>query len=110
MRVSHGIEIHGQVVDDQTRCSHYNSPLDIIAIKFKCCDRWFSCRECHDSSESHAAEVWPKEQFDTAAILCGICGYQLTINSYLACGSACPECHSAFNPRCADHHHLYFEI
>jgi uncharacterized CHY-type Zn-finger protein len=110
MRASHGIAVHGLVIDDETRCSHYKSPLDVIAIKFRCCDRWFPCRECHDDSESHAASIWPKEQFDIAAILCGVCGHQLTINSYLASGSACPKCNAAFNPRCADHHHLYFEM
>jgi uncharacterized CHY-type Zn-finger protein len=110
MRVIHGLEVYGKIIDDATRCSHYNSPLDIVAIKLKCCGRWFPCRECHDNLESHAAEVWPKDRFDTLAILCGECGHRLTINSYLACNSICPTCNAAFNPRCADHYQLYFEI
>ncbi|MBL2003985.1 chromophore lyase, partial [Klebsiella pneumoniae] len=36
MRQIFGEMIYGGVIDDQTRCIHWNSPLDIIAIKFSC--------------------------------------------------------------------------
>ncbi len=32
------IIVKGKLVDDQTRCVHYRSTLDVIAIKFKCCN------------------------------------------------------------------------
>jgi uncharacterized CHY-type Zn-finger protein len=110
MHVIHGVEVFGDVVDENTRCTHYQSDLDIIAIKFKCCRRWFPCRECHDESESHATTVWSKDDFETAAILCGACGQQLVINRYLACDSICPACDAQFNPRCSDHYQSYFEM
>ena len=34
-------KIYGLTVDNQTRCQHYHSVLDIIAIKFKCCDKFY---------------------------------------------------------------------
>ena len=110
MRLIHGVEIYGDVVDDQTRCAHYNSPLDIIAIRFKCCGRWFPCRECHDRAEKHDALRWSREEFDSRAIVCGSCGQRLSVREYLTSGASCPACNAAFNPRCANHHHLYFEI
>ena len=39
IRLIHGEEVHGVDVDPETRCAHWRSPLDIIAIQFKCCGR-----------------------------------------------------------------------
>jgi uncharacterized CHY-type Zn-finger protein len=109
MRVIHGQQVHGCVIDDRTRCSHYNSELDVIAIRFKCCDRWFPCRECHDEDERHDALIWPRAEFSYKAILCGMCGAQLSIDDYLSCANECPACAGRFNPGCASHYHLYFD-
>lgn len=108
MRIVHGEQIYGEDVDRQTRCAHYHSELDIIAIKFNCCGKWYPCFECHAAAADHAAQVWPREKFDEPAVLCGSCGYQLTVRQYLDCQSRCPECEAAFNPGCAKHYHLYF--
>jgi uncharacterized CHY-type Zn-finger protein len=43
-------------------------------------------------------------------VLCGACGYELTISEYLKCGFRCPLCESDFNPGCAKHYDLYFEM
>ena len=47
IRRIHGLNIVGVGVDGETRCAHYRSERDIIAIKFKCCKKWFPCYECH---------------------------------------------------------------
>lgn len=104
-----GEKVYGVDVDAQTRCAHWHSPIDIIAIKFKCCKRFFPCYECHAEMETHQPEVWSKDEFETKAILCGVCGHQLSVSEYLACDSICPQCASKFNPGCAKHYHLYFE-
>jgi uncharacterized CHY-type Zn-finger protein len=109
MRVVHGCEAYGVEVDAETRCGHWHSPLDIIAIKFKCCGRWYPCFDCHAEVAGHQPSVWPREEFAEKAILCGACGHQLSINEYLAGDNACPECAAAFNPGCAKHYHLYFQ-
>lgn len=101
--------VFGLDVDPNTRCEHYRTALDIIAIKFKCCERWYPCFECHAAVADHEPKVWPAGEFDEQAILCGACGHQLTIREYLICGSACPACESGFNPGCSHHYHLYFE-
>ena len=106
----HGVDIIGVDVDPQTRCAHYHGERDIIAIKFKCCGKWFPCDQCHAVLAGHTAEVWPKEEFGESAILCGNCGRQLTIRKYLQCESACPHCERQFNPGCARHNHFYFEM
>ncbi|HEX8638414.1 MAG TPA: CHY zinc finger protein [Pyrinomonadaceae bacterium] len=108
-KIIHGAIVVGADVDGETRCAHYHSALDIIAIKFKCCEQWFPCYECHAASADHASAVWSKSEFDTNAILCGACGAQLTVNEYLKCESTCPQCSSRFNPGCARHYYLYFE-
>lgn len=104
-----GHEVFGVGVDPETRCAHYNTELDIIAIKFACCDKWFPCFSCHQEVADHPADVWPRDAHDSEAVLCGGCGHELTINEYLACDSVCISCGRAFNPGCANHHHLYFE-
>lgn len=102
--------VKGKTIDDQTRCSHYHSDVDIIAIKFKCCNTYYSCFSCHEEEATHPPKVWKKNEFDTLAILCGVCKHELTINEYFVCNSVCPNCLTSFNPKCSNHYHLYFEI
>lgn len=106
----HGVDVLGVAIDAETRCGHYAGPTDIIALKFKCCDAWYPCIECHLAVADHAPRVWPLAERGERAVLCGVCGHQLTIAAYLGCDSTCPKCEAAFNPGCAAHYHLYFEI
>jgi uncharacterized CHY-type Zn-finger protein len=104
------MNLKGKIIDNQTRCEHYHSELDIIAIKFRCCDTYYPCYLCHQEEANHEAKVWKKEEFDTKAILCGVCQSELSINEYFNSDSKCPNCHSRFNPKCSNHYHLYFEV
>ena len=106
----HGVDVLGVDVDADTRCGHYAGPTDVIALKFKCCNAWYSCIDCHRAVADHATVTWSVSERDERAILCGVCGHQLTITAYLGCESTCPNCGAGFNPGCAAHHHLYFEI
>jgi uncharacterized CHY-type Zn-finger protein len=100
--------VRGVDMDAQTRCLHYHSPLDIIAIKMKCCEEYYACKECHDALADHPIEVWPVEMWDYEAILCGSCGNEMSISEYLAGGYTCLACGASFNPGCKNHHHFYF--
>jgi uncharacterized CHY-type Zn-finger protein len=102
--------VYGHLVDTQSRCQHYPSDRDIVAIQFKCCRRYYACFHCHASGESHAAKRWSPDEFSEPAVLCGTCGQTLTIAEYFACDFRCPSCAACFNPRCADHYALYFAI
>lgn len=42
------IRLGGSIIDVNTRCIHYHTNLDIIAIKFKCCDIYYPCYKCHE--------------------------------------------------------------
>lgn len=103
------IEVKGKIIDDQTRCKHYHSPLDVISIKFKCCNEYYPCYECHKECTDHEPATWPKEEWNTHAILCGVCKNELTITGYFNAGNHCPNCNAGFNPGCSRHYHLYFE-
>jgi uncharacterized CHY-type Zn-finger protein len=103
------IVVYGKPIDHQKRCVHWHSALDIIAIKFKCCGKYYPCYSCHEETANHPAIVWPASEFNEKAILCGVCGHELTINEYMQCRNTCPDCASAFNPGCANHYYLYFE-
>lgn len=105
-----GPHVSGIDLDAQTRCAHYNSALDIIAIKMKCCGVYFACKDCHDALAGHAIEVWPESEWDRQAVLCGACGAELAIRQYLECANRCPGCNAQFNPGCRNHYHYYFEI
>jgi len=101
--------VRGVDLDAQTRCAHWHSPLDIIAIRMKCCSEFYACRDCHDALAGHTTEVWPKSEFDEKAVLCGVCDSKLSIRQYLDCANICPACGAGFNPSCRHHHHFYFE-
>jgi uncharacterized CHY-type Zn-finger protein len=102
-------DVRGVDLDAQTRCAHWRSPLDIVAIRMRCCGDWYACKDCHDALAGHPAEVWPRAAFDQPAVLCGACGSQLSVRQYLACESRCPACAAPFNPGCRLHHRFYFE-
>jgi uncharacterized CHY-type Zn-finger protein len=102
------MRVLGPIVDDQTRCIHYHSELDIIAIRFFCCNEYYPCHLCHAASADHAATVWPLTQRDRLAVLCGVCTTELSIAAYLET-DGCPSCGAAFNPGCHLHTPLYFE-
>jgi uncharacterized CHY-type Zn-finger protein len=101
--------IRGKPIDSQTRCVHFHSEKDIVAIKFRCCNHYYPCHQCHEENAGHTAVVWPRSDWDTPAVLCGACGGELTIREYFSCGDTCPACHAAFNPNCRLHYNLYFE-
>jgi uncharacterized CHY-type Zn-finger protein len=101
-------QVLGLQLDPQTRCLHYHSPLDVIAIKMKCCATYYACKDCHDALAGHTLEPWPEAEWHTPAILCGACRSEISISAYLQSNSSCPHCHAAFNPRCRYHYHFYF--
>ena len=102
--------VKGQLIDDQTRCTHWHSPVDIIAIKFKCCNIFYACYDCHEEMTDHTPELWTRNERSEKAILCGVCKAELSIQEYFDSGNSCPQCQSAFNPNCSKHLHLYFEM
>ena len=101
--------VRGPVVDDQTRCIHYRTPLDIIAIRFACCREFYPCHLCHAETADHPAEQWPVADRDEPAVVCGACGHLLTITEYLK-AERCPACAAPFNPGCKLHTELYFQV
>ncbi|WEO77875.1 CHY zinc finger protein [Cryobacterium sp. SO2] len=103
------LRVYGAVVDVHTRCVHYNGSTDVIAIKFRCCGRFYPCFQCHAEAESHPAEQWAPEDWAEQAILCGACWHTLAIDQYRGV-SACPHCGAAFNDGCRLHAHLYFQV
>lgn len=105
-----GIRVFGVDVDAETRCAHYASDRDVIAIKFACCDDYYPCLSCHDELTDHQPAVWKATEFDEPAVLCGQCGSELTITTYLDASSTCPHCEAAFNPGCRTHWPHYFDV
>jgi uncharacterized CHY-type Zn-finger protein len=103
-------QVCGVNVDAQTRCGHYHGVTDIIAIKMWCCGIYYACEECHIELAGHAIEVWPRSEWDTAAIICGACGLELSVRRYMESESHCPECGAGFNPGCRKHYRFYFEV
>lgn len=101
--------VRGIDLDAHTRCAHYHKPVDVIAIRMKCCGVYYACKDCHEALAGHALEVWPQSEWSQPAVLCGVCGTELTIREYLGCGNQCPVCKAGFNPGCRNHYNFYFE-
>ncbi|QBM88432.1 Uncharacterized protein, contains Zn-finger domain of CHY type [Metschnikowia aff. pulcherrima] len=104
--------VHGAVVDDKTRCAHYHLVLDIIAIKFKCCGRYYPCYQCHEEISGHSIQRWRRDELKSGhkVILCGECKKTLTFDEYSNNGAKCLCCDANFNPKCALHYDLYFDL
>ena len=102
--------VHGISVTPLTQCAHWHSPLDIIAIKHYCCQKYYACISCHDAGETHKSGVWPRSRRGDGAVLCGACKHVLSIEEYLNSGSRCTQCGKGFNPGCKNHWDLYFEV
>ncbi len=101
-------QVLGVDLDAQTRCAHYRSALDVIAIKMKCCGVYYACKDCHYALADHPIQVWPQSEWAELAVLCGVCGEEMSIKQYLSSGYACRGCGAAFNPGCRKHYHFYF--
>ncbi|MBS0471724.1 MAG: GNAT family N-acetyltransferase [Proteobacteria bacterium] len=101
--------VHGVGLDGETRCTHWHSELDVIAIRMNCCGIYYACKDCHDALSDHPAQVWPRAEWNADAVLCGACVREMSVRDYLACGNRCPSCGAGFNPGCRTHYHFYFE-
>ncbi|MEP6755733.1 MAG: CHY zinc finger protein [Chthonomonadales bacterium] len=103
-------EVFGVRLDAQTRCEHYHSELDVIAIRHYCCKEYYACIKCHEELARHANQVWPALSKDEKVVLCGVCGVEMTMSDYIVCNSNCPSCGALFNPGCRNHWPVYFEV
>ena len=133
------VPLRGIAVDPETRCAHWESDLDVVALRFGCCATFSPCHTCHAETADHDPEPWPRARFDEPAVLCGACGATLSARVYLDGDSegqspsgnraspgdnegrspsgsrakpdddACPVCGTAFNPECRRHRDRYFE-
>jgi uncharacterized CHY-type Zn-finger protein len=103
------MKVAGIEVDPRTRCAHWRSARDVIAIKMRCCDVYYACKDCHEALAGHAIRTWPREEWDEKAVLCGACGHEMSVREYLGCANTCPACAAAFNPGCREHYRFYFE-
>ncbi len=104
------IHVFGVGLNKYTGCIHHHSTVDIVAIKFRCCNLYYACYLCHQAISQHVSEKWQRKDFKCASILCGRCGWELTIEEYMDCESCCTQCGALFNRGCQNHWHLYFEV
>ncbi len=95
------MEIVG-AIDADGRCAHWHSALDVVANKCATCGKWFACAWCHP-----ADHAFGQMHLDEPAVMCGVCGHQMTFHEY---GTECPSCGAPFNPGCKLHPELYFQV
>ncbi len=76
------IQVYGDILDEETRCQHYHSERDIIALKCFACQKYYPCFLCHDRYEDHAFLAYPVRRSEDRVVLCGHCRTELTISQY----------------------------
>lgn len=106
------INLDGLFVDEYTRCEHYHTDLDIIALKFKCCNAYYPCYQCHEQLVTHETQKFNvSAHSEELVILCGYCKLELTFSQYSKSDPVeCMNCHKPFNCGCKAHYNLYFEM
>ncbi|CCE90863.1 Hot13p TDEL_0B07340 [Torulaspora delbrueckii] len=99
-------EIYGETVDNESRCVHWHSPLDVIALKFRCCQRFYACYSCHELT-GHTPQRYrlPSQE---KVVMCGVCRTPMTFDQYAQL--SCPNCSALFNPGCKIHYDMYFQM
>ncbi len=78
-----GVPLRGVAVDPETRCAHWDSDRDVVALRFGCCGTFSPCHACHAETADHDPDPWPRARFDDPAVLCGVCGTTLSARAYL---------------------------
>ncbi|MBQ0052018.1 MAG: hypothetical protein KBT11_08140 [Treponema sp.] len=96
--------IFGKLTDDQGRCQHYHTELDIIANRCGQCRKLYSCYKCHDELEDH--KFLPMDSKEKDTVMCGVCGKLFSYNEYSEL-EKCTNCGGKFNPRCSLHKSCY---
>lgn len=90
----------------ESRCSHWHSELDVLAIQAPCCQKFYACASCHDACEDHSLEPWPSStSVEHNALLCGVCRHSYSIRAYIN-GPEPPRCQACgvdMNPGCKLH-------
>ena len=104
------VPVRGVDVDAETRCTHYDTALDVVALRFSCCETYYPCFRCHEAVTDHEPSRVPRERFDEPAVLCGVCETTLSVRVYLDCEDSCPACGASFNPGCRHHRDRYFAV
>ena len=105
--------VHGVGLERHTasRCAHWQSELDVLALLAPCCSKFYACASCHDACEEHALVPWADDTpLETKALLCGVCQSRIAIIDYMdpSRPSVCPACSAGFNPGCKTHWNIYF--
>jgi len=104
------VPVCGVDVDTETRCAHYDTALDVVALRFPCCEAYYPCFRCHEAVTDHEPARVPRERFDEPAVRCGVCETTLSVRVYLDCEDSCPTCGASFNPGCRRHRDRYFAV
>ena len=108
--------VHSLAVYADSKCAHYHSELDIVALRHPCCGKFYACVACHDALESHRAAPWPRSRWGEPAVCCGACGTVITVLAYMdryaqnEAAVTCPACSSGWNPKCKRHWTRYFDM
>lgn len=101
-------DVRGVKLDSETRCVHYGTERDVVALRFGCCGQYYACYRCHEELTDHDPKPWPTDRREEPAVYCGVCAVTMPPSAYMS-ADECPFCGAEFNPGCADHYDRYFE-
>lgn len=84
-------------------CRHYDGPLDVVRNRCAACGDYWECHCCHADATDHPFGRMLVD--DPTSTQCGRC------EGYMAYGhQRCPHCGQGFNPGCARHAYIYYEL
>ena len=85
-------------MDFLNRCEHCTSHLNLLALCYRCCGQYYACVRCHDVLAGHEIVIRDKADYETQAVLYGVCRAEFGLEDDLAGDDRCPSCKTQFNP------------
>ncbi|MGO3522530.1 MAG: CHY zinc finger protein [Leuconostoc mesenteroides] len=74
--------IKGINLDQQGRCKHWHTDVDVVANRCAKCRKYYACYLCHDALNTHPFVPVSLDTEETA-VCCGVCLHQMTPAQYL---------------------------
>ena len=85
------VPLRGIDIDAETRRAHWDDQVDVIALRFACCDAYYPGVSCHEAATDHDPVGWPRDRLSLAGGLCHVVEYGPAVKCSASVASGASE-------------------